>query len=134
MTSKQDSSKRFLELSADKCLETFPIMFQNADNHFHSAKILAENKLYGNAVAHLVLSTEERIKGLIIFLDGLGCNIRQVPGIINYFERHQKRLNLACFIIIFNDKLTSIISIQIEMMQKFPNGNIPEDVLAEKEN
>jgi hypothetical protein len=50
---------KFINLPYKECLKAFPVVQANADCQFRVAEILAEKKEYSNAVAHLILGTEE---------------------------------------------------------------------------
>lgn len=85
----------FLNISRQECLRAYEPMLQNAEMHFRIAKIIADEKEYGPAISHLVLGSEETVKALIIFLDGIGMHIREIKGIKRLFTQHTKRHELS---------------------------------------
>lgn len=89
-------SKTFITISRRECLLVYNKLLINARNHFQASELLANNKLYGVAVSHRILASEELVKGLILFFDGIGLNIRQVSGVKKFFSDHQIRHVLAC--------------------------------------
>lgn len=83
--------KTFLNLTPDECLEVFPGIRKNANEFYLAAGQLAEMKLYGKAISLLILGAEEYVKCLCIFLDGHGCNTRNIPQVKNIFSNHSSR-------------------------------------------
>ena len=80
--------RNFLNLSSKECLDIYQELIDNSNRHFLIALKIAENKEFGIAISHLILGTEELVKGIIIFLDGNGLEIRKVQGIKNFFKNH----------------------------------------------
>lgn len=96
---KPKGNKNFMVLSQVDCVEAYKELFLNADSLYNDAKLLANNASYGRASSLLIHSTEETIKGLILFLDGHGFQFRnKVSGISNLFDNHQLRYVIAMFI------------------------------------
>lgn len=81
----------FINLSKEDCLKVYPIVKANADRHFKVAGILSEAKEYSNAVAHLILGTEELIKTLALFLEGKGFNYSTMKDYKKIFYNHTAR-------------------------------------------
>jgi len=96
---KPKGNKNFMVLSKADCVVAYKELFLNADSLYNDAKLLANNASYGRASSLLIHSTEERMKGLILFLDGNGFQFRnKVNGIDNLFDNHQLRYVVAMFI------------------------------------
>ncbi len=66
----------------------------NADRHFRIAQLLASTNEYGNAVAHIILGSEERVKAIFLFLEGKGMQLRSIKGVKNIFSTHDARHSL----------------------------------------
>lgn len=75
----------FINLSKEDCLKVYPIVKANADRHFKVAKLLSEAEEYPNAVAHLILGTEELIKTLALFLKCKGFNFSTMKDYKRFF-------------------------------------------------
>lgn len=88
------STIHFVHLSQQKCLEVYPVVKANAERHVRIAKILAESAEYSNAVAHLILGTEELIKTLALFMEGKGFIISTVTDYRKLFYNHSARHSL----------------------------------------
>lgn len=81
----------FINLSKEDCLKVYPIVKANADRHFKVAKLLSEAEEYPNAVAHLILGTEELIKILALFLECKGFNFSTMKDYKKIFYNHSAR-------------------------------------------
>ena len=82
-------------LKDDQCLIAFKEAIINASDHLESSKAIAEIGKYGIAISHLVLGTEEIIKGFLLRLQSIGINLRNIPSIHLYFTDHIIRHKLA---------------------------------------
>jgi len=91
-------TKTFINLSSEECAEVYPSIIKNSDDHFNIAHILQENLHYGSAVSHLVLGSEELVKALIMFFDGIGLKLRQTDGVSRFFRNHKSRHYLSTII------------------------------------
>lgn len=89
------SEKNFLTISAKDCQTEYKAVIANSDRKLKSAEILAKEQDYGSAVSLLIVSNEELIKALILFLDGQGFELRKVKGIKSLFNNHRLRYLLA---------------------------------------
>lgn len=91
---KQNYKSRFSEISPDECLRCYPFVLSNADSHYKSALLLAKNGHYGNAIALLILSAEESLKALVLYLEGKGFEIRKIKNVNKVFHQHVTRHGL----------------------------------------
>jgi len=96
------SNQTFLNISAKKCLVVYPKIIENSDRKWETALLSANSEDYGTAVALLIISVEELIKGLIILLDGKGFKFRNVNGIKKIFEDHKTRYFIALTMTLLN--------------------------------
>jgi AbiV family abortive infection protein len=109
---EKKGSKTFMVLTQNDCIVAYRHVFDNADRLFKDAKILGENNSYGPATSLLIHSTEETMKGIILFMDGHGFKFRsKVNGINNLFLNHKLRYGLAM--------LLSLLHIFIEDLKIF---------------
>lgn len=74
----------------------------NSDRHITIASFLSDRKEFGPAISHLVLGSEEMVKALIVFLEGLGLNLRAIKGVKRFFTNHQVRHTLSKFYYLIN--------------------------------
>jgi AbiV family abortive infection protein len=81
----------FINLPKEDCLKVYPIVKANADRHFKVASILSEAKEYPNAIAHLILGTEELIKTVALFLEGKEFNFSTMKDYKKIFYNHSAR-------------------------------------------
>jgi AbiV family abortive infection protein len=81
----------FLDISLQTCGDVYPVVRKNAERHFRTTKILSTAKEYPNAVAHLILGTEELIKSFVLFLEHKQFNLRVVKGYKKIFYSHSAR-------------------------------------------
>lgn len=89
------SEKNFLTISAKDCQTEYKAVMANSDQKLRSAELLAKEQDYGSAISLLIISNEELIKALILFLDGQGFELRSVKGMKSLFTNHRLRYLLA---------------------------------------
>ena len=83
--------RSFLQLSIDECGEYYQICSENGKRHFLVADQIAAIKQYGMAISHLILGSEELLKGLVLLMDHKGFNLRKIKGISRIFGDHRAR-------------------------------------------
>jgi|GEM_PF-2645247 len=116
----------FNHITPLECKKVYPIVIENAHRHKRIAAILAENGEYGSAIAHLVLSSEELLKGAILLGEGVGIKLRsKIKGINRFFNDHKIRHEFAAFI----NALGFITSMMFEWLNAVKDKN--EGVLKE---
>ena len=84
-------SQTFMNISAETCGKVYPEILANAARHRRCAEILSSQQEYPNAIAHLILGTEELLKGLVILLESRGMRLRQIEGFKKIFSDHKSR-------------------------------------------
>ena len=84
-------SQNFLNISPEKCLNSYTELLENSDRHFYIATLIADKDEFGMAISHLILGSEELVKAIIIYLDGFGLNIRTIKGVNVLFNHHKPR-------------------------------------------
>lgn len=111
--------RTFLNISQQECGHSSNRLINNSLVHYKAAELLASHQYYGMAISHLVLSTEELIKAIILALDSKGLRVRSGAKMKKFFTQHQIRhvssliLNLALFSSnIFNNLFKEIFSKQ----------------------
>ncbi|TAJ49986.1 MAG: AbiV family abortive infection protein [Chitinophagaceae bacterium] len=85
---------RFMEATAEQCATFYPVVIKNAERHYKTAQVIAASGDYANAVAHIVLSGEEFLKAVVLYLDSKELGIRKIPGIHKLFYQHVLRHNV----------------------------------------
>jgi AbiV family abortive infection protein len=93
-------NKTFLNISAAECLIVYKDIIKNSDKRWESGLLLAKNGDYALGISTSIISIEELIKAIIIFLDGKGFDLRKSKGIDSFFRNHEIRYLLAYFIFI----------------------------------
>jgi AbiV family abortive infection protein len=113
-------------LSDEKCLDASKEAFINANNHKQSAELIAKNKQYGMAVSILILSTEELVKGILLYIQYLSIDIRNISGVYLFFTDHIIRHRLATMINLMYPMLKLIMGIVFKTKEKLhnPESNI----------
>lgn len=89
------ASKTFLTISKKECSTVYKNILDNSDKKWESGKKLADTGEYGGATSLAIISIEELVKGLIVFIDGQGFDFRRVKGMKSIFENHQIRYLIA---------------------------------------
>jgi AbiV family abortive infection protein len=110
----------FLNISREECLNVYPTIIENAEMHFRVSQILAKSSEFGVAISHLVLGSEELVKAVIIFCDGIGFEIRKIKGAKLFFGDHQTR-HLISFILNYADIFIPLITAQLLIASKMNN-------------
>lgn len=86
----------FLNLSAKQAKDIDQPIFENAQELFQNASLIAEQaKSYSNATSLLILSLEETIKAIIIKLHSEGLKIYKIDGVQKFVNDHKIRHQIA---------------------------------------
>ncbi len=128
------SSKTFLTISKKECLIVYRDILENSDKKWDAGKKLADIEEYGGATSMAIISVEELIKALVVFLDGKGFEFRNVKGMDAIFNHHQIRyfLAYAMFVMsLFGEELLKFIG----KVRENPNSIIilSEEIKNDKE-
>lgn len=113
------ADKTFNGLTKEECLMVYPRLVENSDNLLDSAKLLSNAGYFGTSISHLVLSSEEIVKGLVIFLDGKGLQIRRVKHLNKIFYNHLPRHSFALFFYLIMKILIPIIKLGEKFTKHF---------------
>ncbi|MCU7548143.1 AbiV family abortive infection protein [Chitinophagaceae bacterium LB-8] len=105
-------SQNFLNISRAECANVYLVVMKNANTHFRCAEILAPAGEYSNAVAHLILGTEEIIKALLLFLESKDFDLRKVEGYKSLFRNHRARHSIIKEFYSVIMALKSLVSIE----------------------
>ena len=114
-------SKTFLNISKIECLNIYQEIVENSNSHFQISELAANDSKFGIAISHLILSSEELVKGIIIFLDGNGLQIRKATGVKKFFTNHEVR---HTFSVMFLAVSTVLIPITI-LIKNFKESDDP---------
>jgi AbiV family abortive infection protein len=95
---KRISSRNYARMSPKQCLKNYKLLLSNAGVKYQDAVHLAEKESYGTAISLLILSIEETMKTLVLYLDGHGFLFRNIKGVSNIFVNHKLRYPLAMVI------------------------------------
>lgn len=95
-------------ISDEECLDASKKAFSTANLHKKSAETLAKEGLYGVSVSHLILSTEQSVIGVLIYLQHLGTDVRNIAGVHKFFTDH-----------IIKHRLATVISLMYPMLKLF---------------
>ncbi|WP_276980136.1 hypothetical protein, partial [Flavobacterium filum] len=77
-------------------------VLEKSKKKFESAEALAKIGDYDSATALLIVSNENALVGLILFLDGIGFKIRSVKGMKSLFKNHKLRYLFALILSVFS--------------------------------
>lgn len=102
----------FLTISLNECRKVYPVVKENAERHFRCAEILAAEKQFSNAIAHLILGSEELLKALALLLESEGFELRKAEGYKKLFSNHRVRHSILkefYSVILFVKKITDLI-------------------------
>lgn len=83
-----------MEATAEQYATFYLVVIKNAERHYKTAQVIAASGDYANAVAHIVLSGEEFLKAVVIYLDSKELGVRKIPSIHKLFYQHVPRHNV----------------------------------------
>lgn len=95
VASSLNSNSSFFNVPRDKLLNYYPEIVANSKRQFGAADNLALNGDYGMAMSHLLISTEEMVKALIVVMDAQGFDFRKVKGMDIFFRNHEVRFFIS---------------------------------------
>lgn len=95
------SSNSFFSIPPAKLIKLYPEIIKNSDLQYQTAIEIADNGKPGIAIPHLLISTEELIKALVVVLDAKGFKFRSIPGMEVFFKNHEIRFFLSSIIFVF---------------------------------
>jgi hypothetical protein len=75
-----NSNSSFFNVPRVKLLHYYPEIVANSHSQFNGAEHLAAVSKFGMAISHLLISTEEMIKALVVVMDAKGFDFRNVKG------------------------------------------------------
>ncbi|WP_199139925.1 AbiV family abortive infection protein, partial [Pedobacter sp. ASV12] len=98
-------------LSHAQYQQTFLVAKENAERQFLCAEILAKAYQYQNAIAHLILGSEELVKSFWCLLMGRNINLKKLPWFTKLFYNHKIRHDLlkdffSVYLLFFNTSLS----------------------------
>jgi len=126
--------KKFLNLSVQDSKSLDVPLYKNALSLKQDAKYIAENRnSYSSATSLLVLSTEEAIKSILVFLHAENCNIYKIKDAKKFFSDHVMRHHIAMLIevglgiyesyeLYYNRKPTTLLKTKYNWLNTFLNG------------
>ena len=110
----------FNNISREECLLVSSDVLKNANDKFISSEKLAQEQKYGSAISFLIIGSEELIKAMILFLDGIGFRFRSINDMQKVFKNHELRYFVSFIIFslsVFSDDLMNfIIKIQNQVI------------------
>lgn len=89
------SSKTFLTISKKECLIVYKDILANSNKKWESGKHLSLIGDFSSATSMAIISIEEMVKALVVYLDGNGFEFRKVKGMDKVFNHHQIRYLIA---------------------------------------
>jgi AbiV family abortive infection protein len=102
------SNNSFFSIPREKLLTLYPAIIKNSDEQYQTAIEIYENGKPGIAIPHLLISSEELIKALIVVLDAKGFKFRTIKGMDIFFRNHEIRFFISALIFVvslFGDDL-----------------------------
>lgn len=92
---RQTNQSDFSKLPNGELERSYKKVLENAAQKWNSSRNLAEIGDYAGANSYAIISTEELIKGFVLFLDSRGFRFRLVPGMERLFKNHDSRFFIA---------------------------------------
>jgi len=114
------STNSFFNVPREELLKFYPEMKLNSKNQYDIGVKLAAEENYGSAISHLLISSEEMVKALVVAFDAKGFRLRNIKGMDIFFRNHEIRFFVGYLIFIitlFGDDLFTAI----KKMKKYPS-------------
>jgi hypothetical protein len=89
------SGSTFFNVHRENLLHYYPEIVANSKSQFDGADSLAADGKYGMGISHLLISTEEMIKALVVVMDAQGFDFRKVKGMDIFFKNHEVRFFIS---------------------------------------
>ncbi|MCW3105447.1 MAG: hypothetical protein JWO09_3887 [Bacteroidetes bacterium] len=89
------NDKTFMTISPEKCLVVYKQVIAKSQRQFEEAEVLAARGGYDTASSLLIISNEELLKALILFMEGNGFHLRKIKGFKTLFNNHKLRYLIA---------------------------------------
>jgi AbiV family abortive infection protein len=128
-------------LSNADCDKAYKEMLINADKHRELALTIAKSGQYGSGVSHLILGTEEVVKALLLQIQSIGINIRDIPGVYLFFTDHIIKHNFAILTNLMYKPIKLFMGLVYKMREEIHNPEIKQEytedekaVLSKDEN
>ncbi|RZJ90846.1 MAG: AbiV family abortive infection protein [Chryseobacterium sp.] len=107
---KNIQKKGWTSLSQVQYKETFVVAGKNAERHFACSEILSSAGQHQNAIAHLILGSEELVKSFWCLLMGRNVDLKRLPWFTKLFYNHKIRHDLlkdffSVYLLFFNSSL-----------------------------
>ena len=96
------SNNSFFSIPREQLLVLYTAIIKNSDEQYQTAIEIANNGKPGIAIPHLLISTEELIKALIIVLDAKGFKFRTIKGMDIFFRNHEIRFFISSIIFVIS--------------------------------
>lgn len=111
--------QNFLNLPREECLNISKDIFDSAEKHFKNAAHLYSVQSFGAGISLLVLGSEELVKGMLLYLNSLGLQLRNIPGIQKFFKDHKTRHSTVfmCVVMTFNMRQTHKMALRFHDIQ-----------------
>lgn len=125
--------KTFDSIDKQEILKGFKIILSNANNHFNCAKILADKKLFGLAISHLILASEEAIKAIYFARKKMFPDERlDITGLFsNHFSKHSTAVDIMDLV---KDFYYNSVSLIADHISKNPDVSDKDKSIVESEH
>lgn len=124
--------KSFKDITSERSKNFYPFILENALVLKKDAKLLvAVNQSYSTATSLLVLSLEETIKSIMVFLHSEGYEVYESKKLSNLFNYHKTRHNIAG--IVETAKGIYVLSERCQKAIAY-NKSHPEEIAARKKD
>ncbi len=114
------------DFSAKESHLLWPALFDNAERHVKVAKILAEEKQYGAANAHLTMAAEEYIRAMNAYCVGWGVPADQMRELTRFFADAEGGYTVSPMVIVAGVYLRSLY----QFFDAFVKDKLVFDILA----
>jgi AbiV family abortive infection protein len=119
-------------LTQENAKKAYLQTLNSVDIHIRSAQLIAADGIYGGAVTHLVLSTEEMVKGLLFYLESLGTDINKIPSINLFFSDHVVRHYFTVLFSMLNRIIKPLVALILKSKEEIHNSGIEIEYTEEE--
>lgn len=120
--------RNLLKLMSDgECAIAYRQSLVSADKHRDIAISIAKAEQYGISVSHLILGTEEMVKALLLLIQSIGIEVRNVPSVHLFFTDHIIKHNLAVYLNMMYSVIKPFMGIIYKKREEIHNPNTKQE-------
>lgn len=128
-TTQEDLAK----MSPSECYVSYQEAAKNALSFVEDAEDFASKAKYGRAIACLILGSEEYVKAVIFYFQGIGLHFHKAKKVNKFFTSHTTRHDFAKFFGMFANPTQLMASLVNKIKHNLHHPNEPIVLTSDEE-